>query len=417
MNTLGDIITYIRRILKTPSNTVITDALLIDYINRFWLMDVDARIQLFDLKTKYQFQTVPGFDQYNMPLYSVQSETQNIAGSQDIQMFPVYQGFMGPCFINGIQMPFYTERSTFFNTWPNYNNTLVQVGTGNGSNGPYTMSIPFLPNSPITFNGNQTSGILRGHVDLTGVMKTGTNIDPPLDTTGNGSYIQALASTNTVIPSTSFLPQVYFTSNGSDGSNIVVCDTGIFLNGNLNYGLLMNPGPAPYGNQYLSNGGPQFSRYTTTQNTINYLTGIATNVYFPAAIPPGMPINAQCVYYQEGIPRACLFWNNTIILRAPPNTQYLVELDAYLTPAAFFNTAAAIPFGYMAEYIARGAARKILSDTGDWEQFQAYEPLFQEQESLVHIRSQRQWTATRTQTIYSQGGLGNNNNNQSSMGV
>jgi hypothetical protein len=67
----------------------------------------------------------------------------------------------------------------------------------------------------------------------------------------------------------------------------------------------------------------------------------------------------------------------------------------------------------MAEYIARGAARKILSDTGDWEQFMAYEPLFQEQELLVWKRSQRQWTATRTETIYSQGfsgqGYGSNN--------
>ena len=67
----------------------------------------------------------------------------------------------------------------------------------------------------------------------------------------------------------------------------------------------------------------------------------------------------------------------------------------------------------MAEYIARGAARKILSDTGDVEQFQFYEPLFKEQELLVWKRSQRQWTATRTQTLYSmgnqQGQFGNNN--------
>jgi hypothetical protein len=146
------------------------------------------------------------------------------------------------------------------------------------------------------------------------------------------------------------------------------------------------------------------------------LTGIATNVTFPKAIPAGMPINAQCVYYQQGIPRAILFYNNALTLRAPPNTQYLVELNAYLTPAAFFNTAGAIPFGYMSEYVARGAARKILSDTGDWDQFQAYEPLFREQESLVHIRSQRQWTATRSQTIYSQQSYGNTYN-QSSMGV
>ena len=78
-------------------------------------------------------------------------------------------------------------------------------------------------------------------------------------------------------------------------------------------------------------------------------------------------------------------------------------MDAYLSPSAFLNTATAIPFGYMAEYIARGAARKILSDTGDQDQFMFYEPLFREQELLVWKRSQRQWTATRTETIYSQG--------------
>ena len=67
------------------------------------------------------------------------------------------------------------------------------------------------------------------------------------------------------------------------------------------------------------------------------------------------------------------------------------------------STENAIQFAYMSEYIARGAARKILSDTGDIEQFQFYEPLFEEQELLVWKRSQRQWTSTRTQTIYSQG--------------
>jgi hypothetical protein len=113
-----------------------------------------------------------------------------------------------------------------------------------------------------------------------------------------------------------------------------------------------------------------------------------------------------------------LYYNNTLTLRSIPDVQYLVELDAYLSPAAFLNTASAIPFGYMAEYIARGAARKILSDTGDVEQFQFYEPLFIEQERLVWKRSQRQWTATRTQTIYSQGqGQGSGCNNTFGGGV
>ena len=110
MNLLTDIVTYVRRIIKSPSNSVVTDSLIIDYINRFWTMDVDARLQLFDLKTKYQFQTTPGVDQYNMPLYDIQTEP----GSQTIGMYPVYQGVVGPCYINGIQVPFHTEKNNFF---------------------------------------------------------------------------------------------------------------------------------------------------------------------------------------------------------------------------------------------------------------------------------------------------------------
>jgi hypothetical protein len=138
------------------------------------------------------------------------------------------------------------------------------------------------------------------------------------------------------------------------------------------------------------------------QNTVNYVTG-QINVTFPNEVPQGNNINVQCFYFQSGLPRGILFYNNTLTLRSVPAAQYLVELDAFYTPAAYLNTTDSIQFGYMSEYIARGAARKILSDTGDWEQFNAYESLFREQEHLVWKRSQRQWTATRTQTIYSQG--------------
>lgn len=386
MNLLEDIITYIRRIIKSPSNSDITDNLLIDYINRFWLIDVDARIQLFDLKTKYAFQTTPGVDQYNMPLYNVQIEP----GAQTIGMFPVYQGFLDPAYINGVQVPIQTQKNSFFNIWPNIVQNLQTAAVGNGGTN-YTFNLPILPtNAP---QNPPFNGILRGHVDLTGIIATGNNVDPPIGTTLDLN-----------IPSTSILPAVYITTIAADGSNVVVTDSGQFLTGNVNYGLLMSPGTAPFGYSVLAGG------YSTTSNTINYFTG-EVNVQFPVAIPSGNNINVQCYFFQSGLPRAILFYNNTITLRNPPNTQYLVEMDAYLTPAAFLVTNSAIPFGYMAEYIARGAARKILSDTGDVEQFNFYEPLFKEQELLVWKRSQRQWTNNRTETIYSQGftqGLGNN---------
>jgi hypothetical protein len=410
LNTLADIITYVRRIVKTPSNTVLTDSLIIDYINRFWLMDVDARIQLFDLKTKYQFQTAPGYDQYNMPLYEIQTED----GNQQITYYPVYQGFTGPAYVNGVAVPFYTEKSLFFNYWPNITQVMNVNIQGDGSTGPYNFQFPIAPNNTLPNPLNTPFNyILRGHVDITGIIALansayGNYSDPPIvnnaqATVANGS----IAS----VPVANCFPAVYITSNAADGSSIVVSDSGQFLSGNQNLGLLMNPGTHPKNNAPLTGG------YSTTQNVVNYFTGQILNLTFPVAIPSGVNISAQCYFFQSGLPRGILYNNNVLTLRSPPSQQWLVEIDAYLSPAAFLTSGQAIQFAYMSEYIARGAARKILSDTGDVEQFNFYEPLFKEQETLVWKRSQRQFTSTRTQTIYSSRGTsnfqGNGNNGYS----
>lgn len=367
MNLLQDIITYVRRIVKTPSNASLTDNLIIDYINRFWIMDVDARMQLFDFKTKYQFQTIPGICDYNIPLYSSQSS----ALQAEITPFPAYQGFVGPAFVNGIQIPLYTQRDSFFKVWPNYIQNLVEVDTGDGITTNFSFTLPFFPAIP-------------GHVDVTGIIDTGSTEDPIFTTT--------LVD----VPPTSVHPAVYITYTNGNGSNTVICDSGQFLSNSTGgdlYGLLMVQGGPGSTNTALGS-------YSTTSNTVNYNTGEVT-VTFPSAPPSGTPIQVQCYFYEQGIPRAILQYNNTLSIRPPPNTQYLVELDAYLTPAAFLTTSQAIPFAYMAEYVARGAARKILSDTGDVEQFMFYEPLFKEQEILVWKRSQRIVTSNRTSTIFS----------------
>lgn len=395
MNLLNDIITYVRRLIKSPSNAQITDNLIIDYINRFWIMDVDARIQLFDLKKKFQFQTTPAVDKYNMPLYNVQTQP----GNQTIGMYPVYQGLFSPIYINGIQVPFQTQKSQFFNIWPNVVQNLGVVATGDGTAGPYSIQIPILPNT--TPPNPPLEGILRGHVDISGIIATGNNVDPPL-----ASDSASFANLLSLIPTTSIDAAFFLTTIDSTGAPVIVSDSGVFLTGNVNYGLLMQPGNAPFGNSVLSGG------YTTTSNTVNYLTG-AVNVTFPVTIPQGNNISAQCFFFQTGLPRGFLYYNNCITLRAPPDQSYLVEANAYLSPSAFLNTSQAIPYGYMAEYISRGAARKILADTGDIEQFNFYEGLFREQETLVWKRSQREWTSTRTESIYSQGfgqGAGFNNN-------
>ncbi len=463
MYLLDDIITYVRRIIKSPSNNQISNGLIIDYINRFWINDVDARIQLFDLKKTYSFMTTPGVDQYNMPLYEVQVEDPNTADAQNINYYPVYQGFLSPCRINGIQVSFQTQRSFFFNAFPNVPQNLQAVAIGDG-NDNYTIQLPILPSS-IPQNP-PFNAILRGHVDITGIVATGSVQDPPI-----GSDL------DTRIAVTSVKPAVYITAIGADGANVVVTDSGQFFEFDQNIGMLMNPKPPP-GNTAASNmtaTGGYFNSFDITgitlsaapgdptvltaatsldpgqsvfiqgvvgttelngnfynvlsvtattvtidvdsftftpyisdgtvsslQNFVNYLTG-EINVTFPVEIPEGNNINAQVYFYQSGLPRSILYYDNVLTLRSVPAMQYLVELEAYLSPAAYLNSADAITFGYMSEYIARGAARKILSDTGDIEQFNFYEPFFQEQEMLVWKRSQRQWTATRTETLYSQG--------------
>jgi len=393
MNLLQDIITYVRRIIKSPSDAVISDALIIDYINRFWLVDVDARMQIFDLKTTYQFMTIPGVDKYNMPLYDPQEAPAD--SGNDIGMFPVYQGFLDPCFINGVRVPLETQKSLFYNTWLSNPQNLNVVAVGDGTE-TYTFQLPILPGVMPSPANPPFQGILRGHVDITGIIALGNNVDPPLQT--NATIAAALAT----VPVTSVNSAFYITSIDENGANVVVADSGQFLANDVNYGMLMLPGNAPYGNTALGGG------YSETSNTVNYFTG-EVSVTFPVNIPAGNNINVQCNFFTSGLPRSILYYNNTLTLRSPPAMQYLVQLDAYLTPAAFLTTSQSIPFGYMAEYLARGAARKILSDTGDIEQFQFYEPLFREQELLVWKRSQRQWTSNRTPTIYSQGIGGNNN--------
>lgn len=453
-----------RRLIKTPSDESISTNLLIDYVNRFYTMDVASRMNLFDLKTTYQFLTTPGVDQYNMPLYSIQQEP-----DQAINYYPVYQGFEDPCFVNGIPVGFFTQRAAFNNVYPKYFQSNLISGYGNGGAGPYNLAIPSIANLSSPQNLPSGAAIMRGHVDITGVIKyaeTFTFSDPPIGPTDGTSI--------SVIPTTSVIPAVYFTSTGSDGTNIVVADSGQFLENNQNQGLLMVPGQAPYGNtpsphNYaqsfaitgVSQANPavvtstssfsvgqkilidgvlgmtelngnyyivtavtpttfsidvdstSFTMYSSggsassILNTINYFTGIAENVFFPGGINAGLPIYAQCYYYQLGIPRSIQYYNNVISVRPPPNTQYVVELTGYLSPAAFLSSGQGVSFAYMSEYIARGAARKLLSDQGDWDQFNQYEPLYREQEQLVWARSQRQFTSTRTQTIYSnRGGSG-----------
>lgn len=342
---------------------------------------MDAIMQLFDFKTKYQFQTTPGVVDYNLPLYSVQTEY----GNQSISYYPVYQGIFGPAYANGFQLTFNIQRETYYANYPLYLQPLQQVATGDGTTTSFSFQLPYAPAIP-------------GHIDMMGQIAAGMTSDPIF--VEDGTLIPQ-------VPITSVNSRVFISYTNATGQNVVIQDSGQFLNtgttGQL-YGLLMFAQNPPLGGAGLPGG------YSQVTNTVNYNTGLV-NITYEDPPQAGAIIQAQCYFYQQGLPRTILFYNNVITVMPPPNTTYLIELDAYLSPAAFMGSTGAIPFAYMTEYIARGAARKILSDTGDMEQFTMYEPFFKEQQDLVWKRSQRIFTSQRTQTLFSQNhGLGYQNN-------
>lgn len=371
-------ITYVRRIVKSPSNTSLTDSLIIDYINRFWINDVDPFMQLFDFKKTYQFMTIPGFDKYNIPYYANQIESP-AQDPQTIASYPMYQGFFSPCSILGQPLRFLTEKNLFYNYYPDYSQYYPSIEQGTGV-ADYSIQIPSIGNQ--SSYPPHSSVLLRGHVDTS---ETTTAIPTFSD-----------ASLGIIVKTPNLESKVFVSSQlASTSAPSIYVDSGYFYNNDVNIGALVTKDLNVNG-YTIGNSG------AASHSTVNYVTG---EIEIKGKNLNG-PINVQCSYAQTGIPRAVLFYDNTLTLRPVPDNSYAVNIEAYLTPAAFINSSSYMPFGYMNEYIARGAARKIMADTGDQEQLQFNEPFFKEQQILVWKRSQRQWTSTRTQTIYSQGTSG-----------
>lgn len=334
-STLANIITWVRRIIKSPSEQSISDDTIIDYINRFYLYDVPARVQLFELKRQYTFETIPNQFIYQFPFLS-------------------YNWINQPIYCDGVQMGFYQSNDQFYKIYPELVQN-EQIATGNNDAG--TEYTGFLGQSPI----------LRGFID-------------------DNDNLQ---------------PYVYFTAQDTAFHQLYVVDSGyldtsgrgVLIQTDATFQNIIGP---PL-NKTAHTGYPDTA--TCDTGFINYLTG-EYSVKFSTAIPGTNLVYNQSSPYSSGFPRIALFFNNTLKLYPVPDRSYKIQLDAYITPAQFMAEDT-VTFNYMSEYLARGAARKILSDTGDTEQLQLYEPFFREQENFVLRRTDRQRAVTRVPTIFS----------------
>jgi hypothetical protein len=337
----SDIETWVRRIIKASNTQSVTSRTIAEYVNRFYTYDVPARLQLFEMKSQYIFQAQPYVYQYQFPYQN-------------------YQMVKPPVFCDGVQMGYFQFNEQFYQVYPEQplNEILLQ---GNGTIGPYTTMVNSYP-------------VLRGFKnDLPYQSFVST---PPL-----GGSVSA-----PVVYSQTLQPNVFITTFDSSGTYMIVVDDG---QGNLiQTDASFQNGPS----------GPP--TLPLVVGTVNYLTGICT-FSFNSVVAPNTDIYVQTVPYIPGVPRFCLFYNNTIKIFPIPRRSHTIKMDCFVTPAQFLSTTSAVPFAYMAEYIARGAARKLMTDTGDTEQLSIYEPYFQEQENFVLRRTERQNSTQRTPTIFS----------------
>ncbi|CAB4126522.1 hypothetical protein UFOVP80_21 [uncultured Caudovirales phage] len=357
---LTNIETWVRRIIKAPSTQAVSSATIYDYINRFWVYEVPERIQQLEFRKQYTFETVPNIFQYQAPFTTVAAPTFPITGGPPPfapypvaglaqTPIPVYTQFLQPAYADGVQLGWYQSTDQFYKIFPE----LVQNEfplQADGTVGPFTA----------TFGRNP---VQRAFVDQLGNLE----------------------------------PYVYITTQNADGSLQYIVDSGQVTSTGL--GILIQTdstfqnilGPVPTNTTLYPTGG---------SGTVDYINGNATFTFLYETVDQAN-IETQTSPYSSGFPRVCLYYNSTFKLYPIPDRAYKIQVDAYMNPIVFFQSSASMPFAYMSEYIARGAARKFLSDTGDYEQFQFYEPLFREQENLVLRRSDRQRANMRTPTIYS----------------
>ena len=356
---LTDIFFWVRRIIKASSTQEVSDDTIADYINRFWAYEVPERIQLFEMKRQYTFETIPNIFEYPAPFTNAATPAfpanptpppfiQNPVVPQPQTVMPMYHMFRQPIYCDGVEMGWYQSNEQFYKVFPELVQNEFPI-LGNGTVGPFT----------VQFGRNP---VLRAYIDDLGNL----------------------------------LPYVFITTVDNAGNQQYIVDSG-YTNGN-GLGILIQTdstfqniiGPPLTGTP--PNGGGS--------GTVDYINGIATFEFISATVA-GANIETQTSPFAPGFPRICLFFNNIFKLYPVPDRAYKIQVDAYITPIVFFNTGASIPFAYMSEYIARGAARKILSDTGDYDQFSFYEGLFREQEALVLRRTSRQNMTIRTPTIFS----------------
>ena len=133
--------------------------------------------------------------------------------------------------------------------------------------------------------------------------------------------------------------------------------------------------------------------------TIDYITG-AIDVTFGVAPKAGASVTYEAKSFMEDLPRSVLFFNNEFILRPVPDKVYEVKFQVEVLPTELINVGDSPDIKQWFQFIAYGAAIKILQDNSDFETVQHLMPEFINQKMLVSRRTSRIKSKEESKTIY-----------------
>lgn len=186
---------------------------------------------------------------------------------------------------------------------------------------------------------------------------------------------------------------VNFTSIGANNSSLALQDVPVFdANGNA----------TSIGNLYAPFAVPATPpTVVTPTNTINYATGVYS-ITFSGAPQSNASVNADTLPYTGSRPQSVLYWSNIFILRPIPTAVYEINVEVDIRPVELLQSNQSPALEQWWQYIAYGAAKKILEDRVDMETVSKIMPEFENQERLVLRTTLVQQTAERTATIYTE---------------
>jgi len=360
-STLNAIRQKIRRLTASPSEQTLTTYTIDQAINTFYSQDFPYAIKLDQMRSVYNFFTIPNVDTYSL----------NVNYNQ---------GIRAPVYFEGISGMFFKDREQFFNMWPRWP-TQSTPFSGDGVTQAFSFTVANTP-------------ILPGSFVLGGTDTNGNPIIVSDDNTNNGNGSTPQTGFLYVQRANGIVPQPNF-DNPSPPPQFNVPPLPGMINNNLSGNILFGV----EGNAYKLYPG---DRIQVQVGSINYVTGDVVIDFTPAnVIPAAVSFNLWVSQYTAGRPYTLLFWNNQFTVRPVPDKVYKVEVETYLTPVQFLESNDNPIINQWWQYIAYGASMEIQRERNDFEGVEGLREGFMRQESLVLERQGVEEIGQRNTTIFS----------------